>query len=177
MNNDEPELCLIAYVHASSTARYILRHLKGMNLTSMDIQRALCEQLQIDECDAVQLLDKNLSADEIVALLRDFEFSRYHPEILAELLLVETLLPPNVPRLLTGKTVKVKGEVWRIHKNDADPFPSVPHAHNYESGVTLHLGTGELFDRNRKTIGNIGKKPLQTLRAKLEGLQLPALEI
>lgn len=45
---------------------------------------------------------------------------------------------------------KVSGEVWRVHLSDADPFPSVPHAHciggaNRFVGCTLHLGTGELF--------------------------------
>lgn len=41
---------------------------------------------------------------------------------------------------------RVGGEVWRVHKNDADPYPSRPHAHciagaNRFKGCTLHLGT------------------------------------
>lgn len=43
---------------------------------------------------------------------------------------------------------------WRVHKNDADPFPSRPHAHCVAGqerfvGCKLHLGTGQLF-RGRK---------------------------
>ena len=43
--------------------------------------------------------------------------------------------------------VKVKGECWIIHKNDRDPFPSNPHAHNYDSFAAygLDLGTGRLY--------------------------------
>jgi len=32
-------------------------------------------------------------------------------------------------RFHVEKDFKVSGEVWRIHKNDTDPFPSRPHAH------------------------------------------------
>jgi len=64
--------------------------------------------------------------------------------------LTESLLPEEFPRLLTEQTIRVKGEVWRIHKADPDLFPSNPHAHNCESGVVLHLGTGEMFDKSSK---------------------------
>jgi hypothetical protein len=51
---------------------------------------------------------------------------------------------------------RVRGEVWRVHKGDADPYPSKPHAHCIGGsdrfvGYKLHLGTRELFD---------GSKPL-----------------
>lgn len=51
---------------------------------------------------------------------------------------------------------RVGGEVWRVHKGDADPYPSKPHAHCIAGqqryvGRKLHLGTRELFD---------GSKPL-----------------
>lgn len=52
---------------------------------------------------------------------------------------------------------RVKGEVWRVHKGDADPYPSKPHAHCVGGakrfvGLTLHLGTAELYD-GRKPLG------------------------
>jgi len=52
---------------------------------------------------------------------------------------------------------RVKGEVWRVHKGDADPYPSNPHAHCVGGakrfvGLTLHLGTAELYD-GRKALG------------------------
>jgi hypothetical protein len=53
-------------------------------------------------------------------------------------------------RFLAEADYRVKGEVWRVHKNDADPYPSNPHAHCIAGperfkGCTLHLGTGQLF--------------------------------
>ncbi len=69
------------------------------------------------------------------------------PERLAEIELEDDVLPEGVPVFLIEKDVKVKGKTWRIHKNDADPFPSNPHAHNYDARVKLHLGTGDLYEK------------------------------
>ena len=38
-------------------------------------------------------------------------------------------IPNGVMRRMDEVTVKRDGCVWRIHKNDADPYPSNPHAH------------------------------------------------
>ena len=51
---------------------------------------------------------------------------------------------------------RVNGEVWRVHKFDADPFPSRPHAHCVSGakrfvGRKLHLGTRELFIGHQST--------------------------
>jgi hypothetical protein len=48
------------------------------------------------------------------------------------------------------KDYRVGGEVWRVHKNDPDPYPSRPHAHCIGGrqrflGCKLHLGTRQLF--------------------------------
>ncbi len=37
-----------------------------------------------------------------------------------------------------------------VHKNDADPLPSSPHAHNYEQCLKMHLGTGDLYQRKER---------------------------
>jgi hypothetical protein len=52
------------------------------------------------------------------------------------------------------KDYRVAGEVWRVHKGDADPFPSKPHAHCIGGakrfvGCKLHLGTAELYSGNK----------------------------
>ena len=57
-------------------------------------------------------------------------------------------------RYIIEEDYRVKGEVWRVHLTDADPFPSKPHAHCVGGakrfvGLTLHLGTRELFDGRR----------------------------
>lgn len=53
---------------------------------------------------------------------------------------------------------KVSGDIWRVHLNDADPYPSRPHAHCIAGcqrfiGTKLHLGTGQLFDRKNNPLG------------------------
>lgn len=77
---------------------------------------------------------------------------------------------------------KVAGEVWRVHKCDADPYPSNPHAHCVAGaqrfiGCTLHLGTAELF-RKRTPTGrymnpNQFARLLDLIRPKFPGLTLP----
>lgn len=52
---------------------------------------------------------------------------------------------------------RLNGEVWRVHKGDADPYPSRPRAYCVGGakrfvGLTLHLGTAELYD-GRKPLG------------------------
>lgn len=56
-------------------------------------------------------------------------------------------------QFLVQKDYRVRGEVWRVHKGDADPYPSRPHAHcidgrRFYAGTKLHLGTGELFRKS-----------------------------
>ncbi|MGR4927243.1 hypothetical protein ACIPUD_10585 [Bradyrhizobium sp. CAR08] len=59
-------------------------------------------------------------------------------------------------RELIQKDYRVGGEVWRVHKYDADPFPSSPHAHCVDGrkrwvGLKLHMGTAELFKGSEPT--------------------------
>lgn len=85
-------------------------------------------------------------------------------------------------RYLLEEDFKVSGEIWRVHKSDADPFPSVPHAHCVGGtkrfvGCTLHLGTGELFREHQ----SLGKRLESTqflrlidlIRSKFPGVELP----
>jgi len=147
--------------------------LHGLEISGLDLQNALTEVLEIPENTPSAILDKGLTASQIVEHLRSFNFKKFHPEILAEFTENEPLVPEDIPRHLTEQTVRVKGEAWRVHKNDADSFPSNPHAHNYETRVKLHLGSGEMFDHNRKSIGTIGCKKLVRIRSGLNGLVLP----
>lgn len=72
---------------------------------------------------------------------------------------VEVCVGPTQVQLLDGRFIceadyRVSGEIWQVHKNDADPYPSKPHAHCVGGakrfvGLTLHLGTAELFDKRR----------------------------
>lgn len=56
----------------------------------------------------------------------------------------------DLGRELVQKDYKVNGEIWRVHRYDADPFPSSPHAHCVGGrdrfiGLKLHLCTAELY--------------------------------
>lgn len=173
---DDIEQRLISYIEACRITQGALSELQGFEISSLDIQAALAEVLNIPDNPPIGVLNQGLDAEKIISHLCTFDFRKFHPDVIAEFITEESLIPEHIPRLLTEKTVKVKGEVWHIHKNDVDPFPSVPHAHNYESGVRLHLGSGEMFDKNRKPIGNIGCKKLLRVRSKLSSLTLPTSE-
>jgi hypothetical protein len=77
---------------------------------------------------------------------------------------------------------RVKGEVWRVHKGDADPYPSKPHAHCIAGaqrfiGCKLHLGTRELYNGSKALGRFLYRKQFDALikliRPKFPGLTLP----
>src|SRR4051812_10834537 len=70
----------------------------------------------------------------------------------------ESPIPDGTFRRTDEVTIKRDGCVWRIHRNDPDPFPSQPHAHNLESGLKLDLSNGELYFRGRNTGKRISNK-------------------
>ena len=83
---------------------------------------------------------------------------------------------------------RVDGEVWRVHKGDADPYPSRPHAHCIAGakrfvGCKLHLGTRQLY-HGREALGRyLASKQFARLigliKPKFPGLvlPLPAVEV
>lgn len=170
---DNLEEKLIAYIKELHVAISVLSQLKGIGLESMDVQLALCERLNIESMQPIELLKNKISSDQMIELLKDYNFSK--PETIGTVELEESILPAGIPKLLTEQTIKVKGEIWIVHKNDVDPFPSAPHAHNYESGVSLHLGTGEIF-RKRASKGFVTCKNLKLVRAEITNHELPSLD-
>ena len=87
-----------------------------------------------------------------------------------------SLIPDRTMRRLDEVTVKRDGQIWRIHKNDADPFPSNPHAHNVESGLKLDLRNGDLYFRGQVR-NRVNRKHLLHIRELVtaKGVELPAL--
>ena len=85
-------------------------------------------------------------------------------------------------RWILEEDFKVAGEVWRVHKSDADPYPSNPHAHCIAGtkrfvGCKLHLGTAELFNGNTP-LGRFLHQAqfdrlIQLIRPKFPGVTLP----
>jgi len=86
------------------------------------------------------------------------------------------------PKFPTGKFIKCKlgGRIWIVHPNDADPWPSKPHAHEYDRREKLDLSSGEIFSLPARTpAAKLRPKELEALRAeiscRLPSLQLPSL--
>ncbi|WP_125564038.1 hypothetical protein [Pseudoalteromonas rubra] len=104
------------------------------------------------------------------------QLSERTTKILEAVYLENSAIPVSVERALLEEQVKFKGERWVIHKNDADPFPSSPHAHNYESMLKLHLGNGDLYRRTTK-VGTMKKKDFKSLRNSFKKVKMPELEV
>lgn len=77
---------------------------------------------------------------------------------------------------------RVAGEVWRVHKGDADPYPSKPHAHCVGGakrfiGCKLHLGTAQLFKSSRPLGRFLAPQNFERLlvliRPKFPGVEFP----
>ena len=85
-------------------------------------------------------------------------------------------------RFIMEEDFNVAGEVWRVHKYDADPLPSNPHAHcvggaSRYIGRKLHLGTRELYDGPKPLGRYLGRKQFERLieliRPKFPCIKLP----
>ncbi|MGH7812931.1 MAG: hypothetical protein ACREQI_02890 [Candidatus Binataceae bacterium] len=126
----------------------------------------------------VDLLEHDWTPEEIVQTLKDFNFSALKPKVLATVGLETSIVPEGTQRRLDETRIKMKGEVWEVHRCDADPFPSAPHAHNYESGHKMHLGTGVLY-LEKKIVGKISRQNLIDFRRQLEArkIDLPCLSV
>jgi hypothetical protein len=132
-------------------------------VTRRDIENGLIEVLHLDEI--FDLLHRDIDSREILALLAEVDFRYLRPVKLCEVSLDASILPDGLPLHLMEVEVKLKGEKWTVHKYDADPFPSNPHAHNYERSLKLHLGNGDIYlRRERKPCDQMERKNLVKLR-------------
>jgi len=141
-----------------------------------DVQLGLMEVLKNDSMR--DLMRRKISKNEVARLLHGFEFKKFHPELLATITFDPPLIPidPNTRCYFEKAKVKFKGEQWVIHKNDLDPFPSNPHAHNYEKRWKLDLSNGDIYIKTDH-VGKISKKDFEKLRVAIsnKGIVLPEL--
>ena len=164
---------ILAFIAAVEGALPTLQQQTEAPVTSRDIEVALVDRLGLEQ--SIDLLDGEWTSSRVIEALKSYDFRRLRAETLEQIQLTHSIVPDGVLRLLTEERIKQAGEIWVIHKNDADPFPSNPHAHNYSTGHKLHIGTGELFIR-RKRVGRICTKDLRKLRTKIKHRPLPPLE-
>ena len=86
-------------------------------------------------------------------------------------------IPGSCLRRLDEVTVRRDGQVWRVHNNDPDPFPSKPHADNLESGLKMDLSNGALYLGRRATGKAVSRDDLLAVRAQVKKIQLPPLAV
>lgn len=155
MTGDDTAVQIQRLVGAMEEAARHLSQAAGSDIRPTDIEHALVDHFHLDS--AIDLLDRQLSSAEIVRELASFDFRRLRPQLLEQVELQASIIPDGVQRLLSEERIRLRGEIWMVHKNAADPFPSIPHAHNSSSGHTLHLGTGKLY-LQRDEVGRVSRK-------------------
>jgi len=140
---------------------------RGDTVSVGEIEGGLVDTLRLDQI--ADILDRDIDAQSITSLFSTYDFMRLRPELLCEIELADSIVPDGVTILLTEAKVKLRGEIWMVYKNDADPFPSSPHAHNYRLRVKMHLGNGDLYGYKEKTPGTrLRKSLLLDFRAKVK---------
>lgn len=168
---EDPSGHINRFLAASVEAARFISASKGREVSVEEVREALVSVFHVES--QTDLLPLDLDVKKMVDGLRTFQFDWLRP--IATVVLEESILPVGAPQRLDERQIKHSNQVWRIHKNDADPFPSNPHAHNVETGYKLHLGNGNLY-RKREVVGTIDSKDLMAIRKKLSGLALPPLE-
>jgi len=159
-------------IEEGEAAARILAASRALPIELAHVENGLVEVLGLSE--PPDLLDFRLSRHEIVSVLAPFDFRAYFPALLAEITFRNSIIPATVPTRLREQTVRRHGQVWRVHWTETDSFPSNPHAHNLDSGLKLHLGTGQLF-RKKLLVGKIRPKDLLAIRSELTRFDLPPL--
>ncbi len=106
--------------------------------------------------------DIEIEYAEALRLLENFNFECLYKKI-------ETPLGIIPKELLVQFKVRIKskGQIWIIHKYDADPFPSNPHAHDLINNIKLDLSNGKCY-RVKEYIYTIKRKDLLLIRQKVQ---------
>ena len=168
------EIKLQKLIQALDSARAMLDAELRLDLKDIEVQWAIAEVMGAK--DNAALIEMCPDAETIVRLLQGYNFKRFRPERLERIEIDEVVIPEDVSRILEEQKIKRNGRIWDIHKNDADPFPSNPHAHNYGENIKLDLSNGNFF-RHRKYLGKMKKKHLIALRNLVKHSNLPPLAV
>ena len=161
------------YLNSFEVAKSLLEK-SDIFLSVNEIYDYLVDSPEINEYE--NLIVKEIPGEQIASIVeRQYRLSP-PSQVIAEVELLESITPSNVPVFLVHQQVKIKGEIWVIHKNDVDPFPSNPHAHNYQNNLVVHLGNGMIY-KKRKLVGKLEKKKLSLLRSEIKNIELPELSL
>lgn len=121
---------------------------------------------------SLEFYDHPITETEIDNVIDNYDFNQIRNEITFDF-----NIPNEIEELETKVKIKSKGKVFIIHKNDADHFPSNPHAHWIDSNLKIDLSNGKCY-HVRKHISTLSKKEFVDLRDKAInlGIQLPELK-
>ncbi len=162
---------LIYYDAESDKALLFLSEMHGLEIKPLSLQLALSDTLGYNRRDSHMIIERNLSSDDMINLLRSYDFRQLQPEILASVELDESILPDGIKRRLTEAEVRTKNQIWVVNKYDPDKFAI--HAHNLESGLKLDLSDGLLYDaHNNPTKKTVRCKKLLMLRSRFAALNI-----
>lgn len=150
--------------YAESRLRKVISPEQSILALSVDLGISL-DELALRSWDKSTFINELSKCKSIIEL----------PEVVDSVEFDEGVLSGDIPEVAFDELIKSKGERWFIHKHDADPFPSNPHAHNYQKGLKLHLGNGTLYS-GTKLVGRLNKKSFMALREKVKYVDLPDLE-
>lgn len=163
--------------------RRVLDELDGL---IPEVQESLHRHISIELVTSALQTDLGLSLIDLAGIqwnasvlesyLRRCKTALVFPEFEEIVELENSILPDSIEAAALEKKIKHQGEQWFIHKHDADPFPSNPHAHNYKTFHKLHLGNGELF-LGKRLVGKLSAKSLVSLRSKVKRVTLPPLNL
>lgn len=145
----------------------------GQPVSLDEIQVALEEVLNVTH--STDLLLRSWDVETIALLLDSYQFGKLRPIEVDSVYLADSIIPAGTLVDIQEETIRSLSQKWVINRNDADPFPSNPHAHCVGTGLKLHLGTGILF-RKKEFAGTIRWKDLLALRQQIRYRPLPELD-
>ncbi|MGG7663586.1 hypothetical protein [Dyadobacter sp. BHUBP1] len=149
---------------------------RSMKISDRDVMDALY-LLYADNADMEwigDIWDLEITYDHALTDLLKFDFG-----ILSRFVEIDESKIPSDFVTKKKARFKHKGTVWVIHRYDADPFPSIPHAHNMELNHKLDLSTGKCYEK-RQLIYIFSKRDLLEIRERASKVylgQLPELYI
>jgi hypothetical protein len=146
---------------------------KSLHVEYVDVLTALMQVLKEPNPEIICRMD--LSVEELVRHLEGYAFEA--PRILGCIDDPSIEVPGSIRRVYSALG-KAKGTEWEILRNDRNPFPSNPCAHNEVEDITMDLSGGGLF-HDGEFVHRLRRKDLVNFRARISekypGLELPPL--
>jgi hypothetical protein len=119
--------------------------------------------------NSIEFYDCPITKKEIDEILDNYDFNQINNEIEFDF-----KIPTVLEEIETKVKIKNKGKIFLIHKNDADPFPSNPHAHWIDTNFKIDLRNGDCYHKS-KLVSTLSKKEFNLLIEKIKnlGVELP----